>query len=77
MTTPSNKPRTVQATADHLLIDGRPVFLFGGDFNYTRTPRREWRDRLLKMKAAGMNCVTFYITWGYHCLLYTSDAADE
>lgn len=61
-----NKPRTVKATSDHLLIDGRPVFLFGGDFNYTRTPRREWRDRLLKMKAAGMNCVTFYITWGYH-----------
>jgi len=57
---------SVNVTQDHLIINGQPVFLFGGDFNYTRTPRRDWRDRLLKMKAAGMNCVTFYITWGYH-----------
>jgi len=58
--------QTVELTKDNLIIDGRRTFLFGGDFNYTRTPRREWRDRLLKMKAAGMNCVTFYITWAYH-----------
>lgn len=56
----------ISISKNHLLFDGRPVFLFGGDFNYSRTPRREWPDRLLKMKAAGMNCVTFYITWGYH-----------
>lgn len=64
--TAANAPRAVQTTRDHLLIGGRPAFLFGGDLNYTRVPRREWSDRLLKMKAAGMNCVTFYVTWGYH-----------
>ena len=51
---------------DYLMIDGNPRFIFGGDFNYTRTPRQHWRDRLLKMKAAGMNTVTFYATWAYH-----------
>lgn len=51
---------------DYLVIDGKPEFIFGGDFNYTRTPRWHWRDRLLKMKAAGMNTVTFYATWAFH-----------
>ena len=51
---------------DYLVMDGKPEFIFGGDFNYTRTPRRHWRDRMLKMKAAGMNTVTFYATWAYH-----------
>jgi glycosyl hydrolase family 35 len=51
---------------DYLTLDGKPAFIFGGDFNYTRTPRRHWRDRLLKMKAAGMNTVTFYATWAFH-----------
>ena len=51
---------------DYLIIDGKPRFIFGGDFNYTRTPRDHWQDRLLKMKAAGLNTVTFYATWAYH-----------
>ena len=51
---------------DYLVIDGKPRFIFGGDFNYTRTPRDHWQDRLLKMKAAGLNTVTFYAIWAYH-----------
>ena len=51
---------------DYLVIDGKPRFLYGGDFSYGRAPRRSWRDRVLKMKAAGMNCVTFYCVWLFH-----------
>ncbi|MBI4025229.1 MAG: beta-galactosidase [Verrucomicrobia bacterium] len=51
---------------NYLTLDDKPFFAFGGDFNYARTPARHWRDRLLKMKAAGMNSVTFYITWANH-----------
>lgn len=51
---------------DYLTIDDKPVFIFGGDFNYTRTKRRNWKDRIQKMKAAGMNTITFYITWAFH-----------
>ncbi|MDD5707720.1 MAG: beta-galactosidase [Kiritimatiellae bacterium] len=61
-----NNPEAITITRDYLVIDGRPRFIFGGDFNYTRTPRAQWRDRLLKMKAAGMNTVAFYMVWGYH-----------
>ncbi len=61
-----NPTPAIEVHSDHLLLHGKPFFSFGGDFNYTRTPRRHWLDRLLKMKAAGMNTVSFYITWGYH-----------
>ncbi len=56
----------ISVERDYLVIDGKPVFIFGGDFNYTRTPRRCWKDRIQKMKAAGMNTVTFYATWAFH-----------
>jgi len=56
----------ISVARDYLVIDGKPRFIFGGDFNYTRTPRHQWQDRLLKMKAAAMNTVTFYATWAYH-----------
>ena len=51
---------------DYLTIDGKPRFLYGGDLSYGRTPRRRWRESVLKMKAAGMNCVTFYCVWLLH-----------
>jgi len=60
------KPREVTIERDYLTVDGQPVFIFGGDFNYARTPPRHWRDRLLKMRAVGFNTVTFYVSWDYH-----------
>lgn len=57
---------TISLNRDHLIVNGRPFFSFGGDFSYTRTPRSQWRDRLRKMKAAGMNTVAFYTAWAYH-----------
>lgn len=66
MSVNSTRNRSVTIHPDHLLIDGQPTFFYGGDFNYSRTPRHWWRDRLLKMKAMGMNTVTFYITWAFH-----------
>lgn len=48
------------------IIDGRPALLFGGTFDYLRCAKDEWRDRLLKMKAAGLNCVSTHIPWNWH-----------
>ena len=51
---------------DYFIYGGKPVFIFGGDFNYTRCPAGDWRDRMLKMRAAGLNTVTVYATWAFH-----------
>lgn len=50
-----------------LLIDGKRILLYGGEFHYWRLPsQQQWLDRLEKMKAAGLNAVSIYFDWQYH-----------
>jgi hypothetical protein len=50
-----------------LLINGKPVLLFSGEFHYWRIPDRErWREILTKYKAAGLNCIRIYFHWAFH-----------
>ncbi|OCL15370.1 glycoside hydrolase family 35 protein [Glonium stellatum] len=54
---------------DHysLIVNGKRVFLFGGEMHPWRLPVPEmWEDVLQKMKAAGLNSISFYSHWGYH-----------
>ena len=51
---------------DYLEIDGKPVFIYGGDLSYCRVPRKYWKERILQMKAAGLNTVTVYAVWAFH-----------
>jgi beta-galactosidase len=58
---------TVSWDSHSLLIDGKRVLLYGGEFHYWRLPSPElWTDRLEKMKAAGLNVVSIYFDWQYH-----------
>lgn len=47
-------------------LDGRPFRILSGSFHYFRTQPAQWGDRLLKIKAAGLNTVTTYIPWNLH-----------
>ena len=49
-----------------LIIDGKPVFIFSGAMHYFRVPRELWKDRLQKLKDAGLNCVETYVPWNLH-----------
>ncbi|MEU5879547.1 beta-galactosidase [Spirillospora sp. NPDC047279] len=58
-----------QVTYDRhsLIVDGRRVVLWTGEFHYFRLPSQElWRDVLEKVKAGGFNGVSLYFHWGYH-----------
>jgi len=48
------------------LIDGRRIWLVSGSVHYFRTPSQLWRDRLLKAKRAGLNCISTYVAWNFH-----------
>ena len=48
------------------LIHGRRVFIVAGELQYARTPREQWRDRLLRIKRAGYNTVQTYAFWNFH-----------
>jgi beta-galactosidase len=56
----------VQLRNRRLLIDEKPVLVFAGEIHYFRLDRSEWRDRIEKAKAAGLNAVASYIPWLVH-----------
>lgn len=56
----------IKVAKTYITIDGKPTFILCGDFSYGRIPFNHWRDRLLLMKNAGLNCVSFYCVWRFH-----------
>ena len=48
------------------LIDGKRIWLTSGSIHYFRVPHELWRDRLIKAKRAGLNCIQTYVAWNFH-----------
>lgn len=48
------------------IIEGKPRFLYGGEFHYFRCPREEWSHRLDLLQDAGCNLVSTYVPWAWH-----------
>lgn len=40
------------------MLEDSTFQIFGGSIHYFRVPKEYWRDRLLKMKACGLNTLT-------------------
>ena len=45
------------------LLNGKPFRIMAGEIHYQRIPREYWADRLMKVKAAGLNTVGTYVFW--------------
>jgi len=50
----------------YLRYDGKAIIPVMGEIHYTRYPREEWEEALLKMKASGINQIAFYCFWLHH-----------
>ena len=48
------------------LKDGEVFRYVSGSLHYSRIPHSDWSDRLVKMKAAGLNAVETYVLWNFH-----------
>ncbi|KAM4705949.1 beta-galactosidase [Rhinophrynus dorsalis] len=46
--------------------DGKPFRYISGSIHYSRVPRFYWKDRLLKMKMAGLDAIYTYVPWNFH-----------
>lgn len=58
---------TITWDSHSLFLDGQRLFLYSGEVQYFRLPSvAAWRDRLEKIKAAGLNAVSLYFDWQYH-----------
>ena len=51
---------------NQFLKDGEPFRYVSGSFHYSRTPSSQWEDRMIKMKAGGLNAVQTYMMWNFH-----------
>jgi beta-galactosidase len=51
---------------DHFLLRGQPFQILSGELEYARIPRADWRDRLRKVRALGLNTITVYVFWNLH-----------
>ncbi|XP_032124735.1 beta-galactosidase isoform X2 [Sapajus apella] len=56
----------VDYSQDRFLKDGQPFRYVSGSIHYSRVPRFYWKDRLLKMKMAGLNTIQTYVPWNFH-----------
>jgi beta-galactosidase len=61
---PATTPLVV--AGDQFLLRGQPFQILSGELEYARIPREDWRDRLRKVKALGLNTITVYVFWNLH-----------
>ena len=50
---------------NYFTLNGKEVRILSGSLHYFRVPQQYWRDRLFKMKAAGLNAVINMIALNY------------
>ncbi|KAB1254885.1 Beta-galactosidase-1-like protein 2 [Camelus dromedarius] len=56
----------LQAKGQNFMLEDSTFWIFGGSIHYFRVPREYWRDRLLKLRACGLNTLTTYVPWNLH-----------
>uniref|UniRef100_A0A3B3RXT5 Beta-1,3-glucuronyltransferase 1 (glucuronosyltransferase P) b n=1 Tax=Paramormyrops kingsleyae TaxID=1676925 RepID=A0A3B3RXT5_9TELE len=56
----------LKANGTQLTLEGKAFCILGGSLHYFRVPRAYWMDRMLKLKACGLNTLTTYVPWNLH-----------
>lgn len=56
----------LQVEGKQFVLNGKPFQILSGEVEYARIPRADWRDRLRKVRAMGLNTVTVYVFWNLH-----------
>ncbi|PUZ29767.1 hypothetical protein DCC81_10105 [Chitinophaga parva] len=56
----------IDVDAHGFTINGKRTFLVSAGLEYARIPHELWKDRLLRLKRDGFNCVEIYTFWNFH-----------
>ncbi len=63
---PGPSGKEILVNNQYLTIGGKPFIPVMGEMHYTRIPREQWEDVILKMKACGITIVAAYVLWNHH-----------
>lgn len=61
-----SRQRGLRAVGQHFLLEDSAFRILGGSIHYFRVPREYWVDRLMKLRACGLNTLTTYVPWNLH-----------
>ncbi len=71
---------TFTTEGKQFVYNGNPVRILSGAIHYFRVVPEYWEDRLIKLKACGLNTVEIYVPWNFHepvegefCFEYMAD----
>jgi beta-galactosidase len=65
-TSATSNTAPLQVEGRQFMLRGKPFQILSGEVEYARIPRADWRDRLRKVHAMGLNTVTVYVFWNLH-----------
>ena len=57
---------SIRIEGSQFVLDGEPFQIVSGEMHYARIPRADWRDRLRKARAMGLNTISTYVFWNLH-----------
>jgi len=66
MGSPGQPGHEILINNQYMTIGGKPVVPVMGEIHFSRVPKDQWEDAILKMKANGINIIAFYCIWIYH-----------
>jgi beta-galactosidase len=58
--------RGLSVSGEQFLLDGKPFQIVSGAVHYFRIHPDQWRDRLERLKAMGLNTIETYVAWNFH-----------
>lgn len=53
----------IYANSLYITKNGKPYYPVMAEIHFTRVPKEEWEDRIMKMKAAGIDVISSYLFW--------------
>jgi hypothetical protein len=66
MGNPGRPGHELLINSQFMTIGGKPIIPVMGEIHFSRYPKDQWEDAILKMKANGINIISFYVIWIHH-----------
>lgn len=57
---------TIEVNNYYMSMNGKPVIPVMGEFHFSRYPREQWEEEIIKMKAGGITVLPTYVFWALH-----------